>query len=387
VLMQRDRELDWRAAVLLGLLTSTFSTIAVTLGSARVGRDITVDWMMVGTVLLRDSGLQAEPGWRELGAGILVHMAADFFWAVVFFGLLGRWTRRLSPWALLLIALVWALPTSAVEYFLVLPWLQPLMVMQQPYWPGLGVHLIASSLYPLYPWLRDRLAGRSSPWAGFARVWGSLAGAGLVVLAVLAFLGSRDREIPWLPLLGPGDQTFDRRFLRMMTAHHDAGVTMARQAVAQAADPELRSLTRLMIVDQSGEIAIMGQWWRSWFTPEMPPLSPDEHAAMPGMPSPGEGAQLGATRPSGFDRLFIAVMSRHHAGAITMADKALATATDPRVRLIADSIQHAQRNQIAIMARLLAGRELQEPMAPGETPATDEEPAHHESAQQTDHEP
>lgn len=375
--MRQDRALGWQAAALLGLLTSTFSTLAVTLGAARVGRDIAVDWMMVGTVLLRDGGLAAEPGWRELGAGILVHMSADFFWAMVFFGLLGRWTRRLGPWALLLVAPAWAPLTSAVEYSLVLPWLQPLMVMQQPYWPGLGVHLIASSLYPLYPWLRDRLAGRPSPWAGFARVWGGLAGAGLVALAALAFLGAKDREIPWLPLLDPGDQTLDRRFLRMMTAHHDVGVAMARQAVMQAASPELRSLARLMVADQSGEMAIMGRWWQSWFAPAMPPLAPGEHAAMPGMPSAEEQARLGAAQPPAFDPLFVAVMSRHHAGAVVMAEEALAQAADPRVRLLADSIRHAQRNQIAMMARLLAGRGLQEPMAPGETPATGEGPARH----------
>ena len=50
--MRQDRALGWQAAALLGLLTSTFSTLAVTLGAARVGRDIAVDWMMVGTVLL-----------------------------------------------------------------------------------------------------------------------------------------------------------------------------------------------------------------------------------------------------------------------------------------------------------------------------------------------
>jgi len=41
--VRHDRTLDWRAAALLGLLSSTFSTIVVTLGAARVGRDVAVD--------------------------------------------------------------------------------------------------------------------------------------------------------------------------------------------------------------------------------------------------------------------------------------------------------------------------------------------------------
>ena len=39
--------LNWRAAALLGLITSTFSTIVSTLGAARIGRDAAVDWMVV----------------------------------------------------------------------------------------------------------------------------------------------------------------------------------------------------------------------------------------------------------------------------------------------------------------------------------------------------
>jgi uncharacterized protein (DUF305 family) len=369
--VRHGRTLDWRAAALLGLLTSTFSTIAVTLTSARVGRDVAVDWMVVGTVLLRDGGLQAEPGWRELGTGIvLVHMAADFFWAVVFFGLFGLWTSRLSPWALLLIAPVWAPLTSGIEYFVFLPWLQPLFVMQQPYWPGLAVHVIASSLYPLYPFLRDWLAGRPSPWAGFARVWGLLACAGLIVLAGLAFLGSRDREVPRVVLLGPDDQASGQRFLRLMTAHHDIGVQLAREASARASNPELRSLARLMVADQSGEAAIMRRWWRSWFTPAMPPPSPEEHPTMPGMPTPEELARLEAAAGRTFDQDFVAVMARHHAGAIAMAGEAMAQAADPRVWLIAQSIGYAQRNQIVVMRKLVAGRGAEEPLPPGETPST-----------------
>jgi uncharacterized protein (DUF305 family) len=349
--------LNWRAAALLGLITSTWSTIAVSLGAARVGRVIEVDWMIVGTVLLRGSGLVAEPGWRELAAGFLVHQAVDFFWAVVFFGLLGRWTGRLGPWAILALAAPWALLTSSIEYFLWLPWLQPLFVMQNPYWPGLGVHVISASLYPVFPWLRDRLAGRASPHGGFVGVWASLGVAGLVLLATPGWLAQRDREILMLALLD-GRPAVDQRFLRLMTFHRAMGVELAQAAAARVDDPELRRLASLMIVDQSGEMDIMGQWWRSWIAPEMPSLSPKEHAAMPGMPTAEELAALGAARDSGFDALFLPVMSRPHAGAIAMANDALAGAVDPRVWLLAQSIRHAQANQIAMMWRLVAGRSL-----------------------------
>lgn len=46
--------------------------------------------MEVGTVLLRYSGVQMEPSWREVLAGVAVHQGADIFWALVFWGLAAR---------------------------------------------------------------------------------------------------------------------------------------------------------------------------------------------------------------------------------------------------------------------------------------------------------
>lgn len=98
----RDNKLNWKAAALLGLITSTFSTIVAQLLGARLGRDAVVDWMMVASIPLQSRALEAEPSWPIILAGILFHQAADFFWALVFFGLLGRWTARLGSWAIAL---------------------------------------------------------------------------------------------------------------------------------------------------------------------------------------------------------------------------------------------------------------------------------------------
>lgn len=91
---------------------------------------------------------------------------------LVFFGMLGRWTAGLSLWALVLLAGPWALFTSALEWlFLVpiVPFWQPMSTLEQPYCLG--------------------LAGRA-PWRsqGFAAVWGRLAVAGTVALAVSALI-------------------------------------------------------------------------------------------------------------------------------------------------------------------------------------------------------
>src|SRR4051812_40592405 len=92
----------WRAAIWLGLISSTFSTVVSQLAAGRLGRDALVDWMVVASIPLRETILQPEPTWSGIVAGILFHQAADFSWVLVFFGVFGRWTEKLRPRALLL---------------------------------------------------------------------------------------------------------------------------------------------------------------------------------------------------------------------------------------------------------------------------------------------
>jgi hypothetical protein len=173
----------------------------LSLGANHLGRATDVDWMIVGTIILRVGGLTAEPGAREFAAGILVHQTFDFLWTMLFFIPLGRWTRDLAPAQILLLAVPWALLTSATEYFLWLPWAQPLFVMQQPYWPGLGAHVISASLYPLFPWLRDVLTGRRSHWRRFAHVWIGLAVVGSAARRGSGLAATSRRTCPCCPAI------------------------------------------------------------------------------------------------------------------------------------------------------------------------------------------
>jgi hypothetical protein len=112
---------NWRAAILLGLVSSSFSTIVSQLTAARIGRDAVVDWMVVASIPARDPVLQIEPSWPGIIGGILFHQWADFSWEVLFFGLLGRWTAALRPSAILLVAASWAVFTSAMEWLVLVP--------------------------------------------------------------------------------------------------------------------------------------------------------------------------------------------------------------------------------------------------------------------------
>ncbi len=337
----------WRAAALLGLLSSTFSTLVSQATAARVGRDAAVDWMVVAAIPLRDAALSPDPTWPTVAAGILFHQWADFSWALVFFGLLGRWTAGLSPATLLVLCGPWALLTSSLEWLVLVPLLpfrQPLFTLEQPYWIGFLVHLTSASIYPLFPFLRDRIAGRSSLHRGFSALWAGLAAAGASGLGLLAVLGWLGWEVPHL-----GDAAFDQSYLRRMTEHHRQGAQLAEMAAEKAEDPHLRALAGLMAAAQNGEIAVMTQWWNSWFPALSALCTPQEREAMPGMARPDEVEALRRAEGRAFDAWFVTLMSRYHAGAVRMADEALIRAGDPRMRLLSHAIRHQQRGEIDLM--------------------------------------
>ena len=83
-----DADIDWRAAALLGLVTSTFSTVVSRLGAAQIGRDPVVDWMVVAAIPLRDPALQAEPSWP-----VVIKASQSPVWRPR-----GRRIRICAPW-------------------------------------------------------------------------------------------------------------------------------------------------------------------------------------------------------------------------------------------------------------------------------------------------
>lgn len=344
------RRIAWTAGLLQGLLSGTVSTLAITFGAPRIGRDRGLDWMEIGTVILGADSVQTEPQWWNLAAGVLVHQTADLWWALVFFALARRWTWNLGPRALLVVAMPWALLTAAIEYYGILPWLQPLVPMQVPFWTALGVHVTSGLLYPYYPHVRAIVTRQSVRWDVFSRALLIACGGGFVALLGLEALAQIDRERPW-PFASPQERAYDMHFLHHMVAHHAVGVELAVLAASRAGDPELRTLGRLMVANQGGEIEIMSRWWRSWMGKPPPPLSAEARARIPGMPAPQVITRLAAATGDQFDAAFVPVMVAHHRGAVQMADEAWRSAADPRVRLLADSIRHAQTRQIGAMVK------------------------------------
>lgn len=150
--------------------------------------------------------------------------------------------------------------------------------------------------------------------------------------------------------MDPGVSSYsDLAFLDHMTAHHRMAVGMAEMAARADAGADVRRLAGEITASQQAEIDSMTAWRARWFAdaPAATPPSADEMAAM-GMADMDMDA-LGAARGADFDRLFLAQMIPHHAGAVTMAADARAHSERPEVRRLADAIIAAQAREIGQM--------------------------------------
>lgn len=77
--------------------------------------------------------------------------------------------------------------------------------------------------------------------------------------------------------------------------------------------------------------------------------SAQERTSMPGLLDPADIARLGAAEGPPFDPLFIDLITRHHKGAVAMADAELRNGSDLRLRVMADAIRHSQQGEIALI--------------------------------------
>ena len=144
------------------------------------------------------------------------------------------------------------------------------------------------------------------------------------------------------------DPLVDQTFLRHMSTHHDQGILLASIAAKKANDPHLRALSKLMVASQRGEAKIFARWWASWFGEPMQVCSAEERESMPGLLDTADVAKL-AAETSSFDRLFVGLMTKHHKGAVALADSEVSRGSDPRLRIMAHAIRHEQQGEIALM--------------------------------------
>jgi uncharacterized protein (DUF305 family) len=151
----------------------------------------------------------------------------------------------------------------------------------------------------------------------------------------------------------------DAEFMRGMIAHHAQALVMARLAPERTSTRPLLMLAERIDVSQEDEIALM-RLWLERRGEALPPAGTahgqHEGHLMPGMLTAGEIDRLAAERGTGFDRLFLEFMIRHHQGALTMVADLFGTpgaGQETEIFRFASDVEADQRAEIRRMQQLL----------------------------------
>jgi uncharacterized protein (DUF305 family) len=150
----------------------------------------------------------------------------------------------------------------------------------------------------------------------------------------------------------------DVHFVRMMIPHHQQAVDLAALAPTRARDARVRAIADRIAVAQGPEITVLRTWLRTRGLDE--PAGGDsrsngghDHATMPGMATPAQLRALSDASGAAFDRMFVALMSVHHEGAIGMCGDVLRAGADERLQELATNIAAEQQIEIGRMREII----------------------------------
>ncbi|WP_338056169.1 DUF305 domain-containing protein [Sphingomonas mesophila] len=152
----------------------------------------------------------------------------------------------------------------------------------------------------------------------------------------------------------------DVEFMGAMLHHHRQAVEMAELAPSGTANKPILELANRILASQRDEMKFMTAWLAArGVTP--PPMAAGHHhhgaITMAGMASPEQMARLRAAKGREFDRLFLQLMTAHHAGALKMVEELLESpgaAYDPVLYQFTSDVKNEQSAEIKRMDALAA---------------------------------
>lgn len=139
---------------------------------------------------------------------------------------------------------------------------------------------------------------------------------------------------------------------------------MADLAPTRAGDAKIKALAPKITESQGPEITRMSGWLAGGNLPVPTDASGGSMAghdmsgmggAMPGMMTPQEMTNLSKASGSGFDRMWLQMMIKHHQGAVATAKTELAKGLNPDAKKLAQSIIDEQSAEIVTIKSILAG--------------------------------
>lgn len=205
------------------------------------------------------------------------------------------------------------------------------------------------------------------PW------WAALLVA--LALAALAFALGRFSTFGAAGASAPGTDSAEAGFARDMQVHHGQAVELAMDIYRTTADDDVRVLAYDIATTQSAQKGEFYDWLVRWDLPQAggplmgwmseadtghhhgpsADVTPDGLIAQMGMASAAEIDAMRTATGSEADCRFLALMIRHHQGALPMAQALLQLGSDPRALTVAQGVIDTQSAEIALMTDLQRG--------------------------------
>lgn len=194
----------------------------------------------------------------------------------------------------------------------------------------------------------------------------ALAAIGALVLGLGAGLAAGSDAESATTATAPGP--VDIGFSQDMIVHHEQAVLMAQLVRARTRDATVAALADGIIADQLLDIGTLRGYLALWQAPVLPTGGPmswmaasHEHVhagagagSMPGMATAAELNSLRTATINRVDRVFLTLMSRHHAGGLAMLTHAGLNATVPAIRNLANRIGFHQQEEMRTIHLLSA---------------------------------
>jgi len=148
----------------------------------------------------------------------------------------------------------------------------------------------------------------------------------------------------------------DLMFVRGMIPHHQQAVEMSAIVLEKSGiSPETAALAQQIQAAQQPEIATMEGWLKTWGQPMDDDMGGMNHGGMDdGMASMDEMKNFEVTDGTDAEKLFLTMMTRHHQGAIKMAQTETSDGKNPDAVALAKTIIETQQGEINTMQELLA---------------------------------
>lgn len=138
----------------------------------------------------------------------------------------------------------------------------------------------------------------------------------------------------------------ERDFIHGMVPHHEEAVTSAKELLAVATDPEVRTLALNIIQAQEAEITEMKNWYSTWYDTSYR----DDGKYKPMMRS------LQNLSPKDTEARFVADMIGHHEHAVLMARELGTFAKRSELRTLSANIIRDQESEMRTLTSWLQSK-------------------------------